>query len=247
MPLQPNGRAPYTSVSAATLVLDAYRARGLGLPITAETLVRAGVPESLSTRTYRSLLELELVDEKGQPTPTFEAFRQTRGDEEYRTRLQEWIRDVYGDILQYGDPSVDVLERIQEAFRGYQPDGQRGAMAALFVGLWQYAGLPVIATDGGTVVRPPTIKVKGNVRRPSTTGKKATRTPETPYVKGYQPDDQALPPGLVGLLREIPRSGETWTSDRRNAFIKAFEAILDFTIRVDDNPNPKVPDEGVVS
>ena len=149
MALEPNGRAPYTSANALITVLDAYRDKGLGVPITAETLVRAGVQESISKRTFLSMVELELIDPEGRPTPIFEAFRQTRGDQEYRSRLQEWLRDVYGDVLQYGDPSEDVLDRIQEAFRGYEPDGQRRAMAALFIGLWRYAGLPIVANESG--------------------------------------------------------------------------------------------------
>ena len=58
MPLHPNGPAPYTSVTAGTAALEAFRDRGLGTPITPEILTRAGVPESISRRTLQSLVTL---------------------------------------------------------------------------------------------------------------------------------------------------------------------------------------------
>ena len=144
MPLQPNGRAPYTSVAATVIVIDAFRDKGLGTPLTPEVLIRAGVSESIAKRTLNSLIQLELVDESGEPTGTFENLKTVRGEEEYRTSLQDWLRDLYGDVLQYCDPSTDDPDRIRDAFRGYQPEGQRPAMASLLLGLWSYAELPVV-------------------------------------------------------------------------------------------------------
>src|SRR5947207_2100967 len=107
MPLQPQGSAPYTTASAAITALDAFRDRGLGTPVTTDILTRAGVPESISSRTLNSLKSLELVDESGEPSQQFRDLRLARGDEEYRTRLQEWLRAVYAEVLQYTDPSAD--------------------------------------------------------------------------------------------------------------------------------------------
>lgn len=142
MPLQQNGTAPYTTAAAAITAIEAFRERGMGTPISAETLTRAGVPESISNRTLSSLKLLELVEESGAPSTQFQALKQARGDEEYRTRLQEWLRGVYAEVLQYTDPSTDSPERVAEAFRTYEPAGQRKAMAALLIGLWKLAGLP---------------------------------------------------------------------------------------------------------
>jgi hypothetical protein len=238
MALQANGRAPYTSAAAAITAVDVYRERGLGTPVTADVLIRAGVPESIARRTLASLQELELVGEDGRPTPTFDAFRQTRGEDEYRARVQEWLRDVYADVLQYADPSQDSIERVQEAFRGYEPEGQRKAMASLFVGLWQYAGLPVIA--GETPTRRPhrsnTPTRRQGPQRQAPQRKTATHVTDLGMKEG-------LPPGLVGLLGEIPRLGGTWTTERRNSFLRAFEAILDFTVQVDDSPESGVSEQ----
>lgn len=143
MPLQPNGRAPYTSASAAITAIDAFRDRGLGTPVDADVLIRAGVSETIARRTVNSLIEAELLHEDGRPTETFEQFKTIRSDDEYRTALQGWLRDLYADVLQYCDPSVDDAAKVQDAFRGYQPEGQRSAMASLLIGLWEYSGLPL--------------------------------------------------------------------------------------------------------
>jgi hypothetical protein len=42
------------------------------------------------------------------------------------------------------------------------------------------------------------------------------------------------------MLRELP-SGRTWTTKRRDAFLNAFKAMLDFTIVVDDDPRSQLP------
>ena len=224
MPLEPNGRAPYTTSTATVEALDAFRDRGLGVPITADVLTRAGVAESIAQRTLQSLRALELVDENDHPTPTFEVFRAARGDEEYHARLQEWLRGIYKDVLQYCDPSTDPLDKVQEAFRTYEPAGQRKAMAGLLVGLWRYAGLLVVASKASSQ---PT-KTASETRTPRKRAHKGTDSSIGPVGE--------LPGGLVGLLHQIPQPGESWTSERRKSFLTAFKATLDFTIHVDKKP-----------
>ena len=41
-----------------------------------------------------------------------------------------------------------------------------------------------------------------------------------------------LPPGLVGLLQQIPRGGKGWTQETRDNFLTAFTAVLDFTVPI---------------
>jgi hypothetical protein len=49
-----------------------------------------------------------------------------------------------------------------------------------------------------------------------------------------------LPPGLVGLLRQIPRDGTAWTAEKREGFLNAFTAVLDYSVPVGD-PGPWPP------
>ena len=88
-------KAPYTSANAAITVITAYRNRGLGTPFTPDVLIRAGVSESIANRTIQAFRLLELVDDAGNPTPQFESLREARGQEEFETRLQEWLQSVY--------------------------------------------------------------------------------------------------------------------------------------------------------
>lgn len=229
MALQPGDQAPYTTAIAVTSVMDAWRDRGLGTPITHDVLVRAGVTESLARRTTQSLRQLELIDETSNPTPKFLDMRQARGDDEYKTRLQEWLRGLYADVLQYTDPSTDGPDRVAEAFRTYEPAGQRRSMASLLIGLWRYAGLPVVSESAPRPARTPAVKriVRGAQAKETDSARGGT-------VK-VNSAPAGLPPALVGLLQQIP-AGASWTTRRRDEFLKAFGAVLDFTVPVDDNP-----------
>jgi len=40
-----------------------------------------------------------------------------------------------------------------------------------------------------------------------------------------------VPPALIGLIRQIPAK-RGWTEQRRDEFIRAFTAVLDFTVPV---------------
>jgi Family of unknown function (DUF5343) len=235
MALQPDGPAPYTTAQAAIITLDGWRERGLGVPITPDVLVRAGVSESLGNRTLMSLKQLGLIDEDGRPSPQMEDLRLARGPDEYQARLQKWVQGVYADVLQYADPSVDASDRVAEAFRTYLPKGQRRGMAALLIGLWKYAGLPLPSesapsTPRSTVMRPG--------RAPTT-----VRSLRLPLSQGRSLEESAaddLPPGLVGLLRQIPRDGASWTAEKREGFLNAFTAVLDYSVPIGD-PDPSHP------
>jgi hypothetical protein len=250
MTLQPHGPAPYTTSLAAISVLDGYRDRGTPGPLTIDSIIRGGVAESLASRTINSLKLLGLLDEDSKPTQQFEDFRLARGDEEYRNRLQEWVRGVYADVLLYADPSTDPHEKVAEAFRTYEPVSQKRAMASLLLGLWRYAGLPI-----------------ASVERLASTAHRKTRstTPATPATARVVPTQQGraaharadtqsldgLPQGLVGLLHQIPQDGQSWTQERRNAFVEAFSAVLDFSVPIGapplQGPSPFIRDEDEVS
>jgi hypothetical protein len=233
MTLQPHGPAPYTTALAAISVLDGHRDRGSSGPLTADSIIRGGVAESLASRTLNSFKQLGLLDDDAKPTQQFEDFRLARGDDEYRSRLQEWLRGVYADVLQYADPSTESQEKIAEAFRTYQPASQKRAMASLLIGLWKYAGLPVPTAERSASTsprkpRPATAQHSATARIPSIQVRKVT-APTTGSLDG-------LPQGLVGLLRQIPQNGESWTQERRDSFVQAFSAVLDFSVPIGSPP-----------
>jgi hypothetical protein len=238
MALEPNGSAPYTTAAAAITFLDVFRDRGLAGPFTTDTLIRAGVPETLGRRTHQSLKLLGLIGDDDKATRELEDLRQVRGDEEYKKRLQEWLRGVYADVLQYTDPSTDSPNGVAEAFRTYEPAGQRRAMASLLIGLWKYSGLPVPAESGATT-RERTASPRPKATRARTTAKSNPAKPPRAgrfygggSVGASLAMDVGLPPGLVGLIQQIPRGGKGWTEQDRDNFLTAFTAVLDFTVPI---------------
>lgn len=220
VPLQPNGRAPYTSAAAAIAAIDAFRDKGIGLPVTADVLVRAGVAESIAKRTLNSLIELELLDGDGRPTETFKGFKTVRSDAEYRVALEAWLHAVYADVLQYCDPSIDEPGRIQDGFRGFQPEGQRPAMASLLLGLWGYAGLPVAAERQQVSLE------RGNNRRSTPRKPKPSGPPKaTEQTVAPQSTQSATPGVLFGITEsDIAALSETDFADLWSALGKVARA-----------------------
>ncbi len=229
--LQPQGRAPYTTASSITTVMDAYRDRGLGVPVTADVITRAGVGETIANRTLDSLKTLGLLNDDNTPSEQFQDMRQIRGEDEYKARVQEWLRGVYADVLQYTDPSTDGSTKVAEAFRTYEPAGRRNQMAALLIGLWRYAGLPVVDSPGPAPGRSVPRAKKATAAGPPAGQRRAAERP--PSGGSSIPD--GLPPGLVGLLQQVPTNGTGWTADRRQTFLTAFTAVLDFTVPVEES------------
>ena len=108
--------APYTAAPAVLAVIRRFREKGLTLPIGQETLLRAGVGESLIPRTMQALQTLELIDDKGQPTPTLQKIRSVP-QASYQATLGEWLQSVYKDVFAYADPRTDDDVQIRDAFR----------------------------------------------------------------------------------------------------------------------------------
>ena len=125
--------APYAPVKTILEIVDRYRNRGLVFPVTAEVLTRAGVPESLTSRTMQALVTLDLFKDNGNPTDTIEGIR-LAPEFEYKKRLEDWLKSSYADVFKFVDPKSDDESRIRDAFRSYQPQGQQERMVALFQG-----------------------------------------------------------------------------------------------------------------
>ena len=65
MPVTNESSAPYAPAHAMKLIINRYRDRGMQTPITTEVLERAGISESLISRTLQALYVLDLIDENG--------------------------------------------------------------------------------------------------------------------------------------------------------------------------------------
>ena len=141
MALQPDGPGAYAPPRTTIGILERWRDRGLPTPVTAETLVRAGVStESLAPRILQALRLFDLIGEAGQPTDQFIELRKVPIGE-YKERLASLLRVAYADVLAHVDPAKDDYEHIRDAFRAYRPPGVRDRMVTLFLGLSEYVGM----------------------------------------------------------------------------------------------------------
>jgi hypothetical protein len=179
------------------------------------------------------LRQLELIDEGGQPTHVFDDLRQTRGQDEYKACLLNWLQSVYEEILQFANPKTDPPARIAEAFRGFTPPAQRTRMVTLMLRLFEYAGVETqiaVRSEKPRFVRGPSRPRSETTasRQKSASGIESSNVNRVTH----NAETSDLPPGLLGLLHQIPTTGASWTKDKRDNFIAAFTAVLDFSVPI---------------
>lgn len=219
MAVTADNSAPYTPTRQILEIVQRFRERGNPRPITSDALARIGIPDSLNARTLQSLKVLDLIDESGEPTKTFEGIRLASSDG-YKKALQEWIQAAYADVFAIVDPATDDDSRVRDAFRNYNPTGQQGRMVTLFLGLCEEAGI----RHKPEKKKEPSSSASRN--------KPVVRQRKQRQDKGPQMrQDQNLPgvpPALSGLLNSLPSPSTGWTQSDRDRFFVTFGTVLDF-------------------
>jgi hypothetical protein len=215
--------APYAPPSTVIEVIKRYRERGLQTPITKDVLLRAGIAETLTPRVLQTIQTLDLIDEAGNPTETFEDIRKAPQGE-YKDRLVQWLNGVYADALNFIDPATSDETAIRDAFRSYEPVGQQPRMVALFIGLYAEAGLgPERASAPRTTTAPRVSVPKRNIRGITKSGPRAGLE-RSATIQSDQTG--TLPAPITGMLARLPK--RSWTKDERSKFLATFTAVLDF-------------------
>jgi len=226
MSIRSGDPAPYAPPATVLQVLASLRDRGLTTPITSDVLLRAGISESLVPRTLRSLVGLELIEGDGRLTPAMEALRRTPSSD-FKARLAEHVRAVYEEVFQFTDPATDDPKRIADAFRVYEPIGQRSRMVTLFLGLCEAAG----------------IIPEGTIRRSAPTPSNAVARKSLPLKRQNERGNDlqprvgaaasaSVPPAIAGLLASLPVQGQGWTKKERDQWVNVFNTVLDFAIPI---------------
>lgn len=229
MPVTPDKPAPYAPTSAILALIERHRNKGLPSPVDGEVLSRAGISPSLTPRTLYALQTLDLIDDEGRPTKIFEEIR-LAPEEEYKSRLAEWLHGAYADALQFVDPSKDEEIKIRDAFRSYKPIGQQDRMVTLFIGLFVAAG---IATEKGRQPQRNTQpKIRAMPSAPRLARAESAKGPPDPSPFRGEALSSSLPPAIAGLLASLPATGDSWTKTERDRFVTTFGAVLDFCFPV---------------
>jgi hypothetical protein len=229
MPVTQNVAAPYAPTSVILSLIDRYRQKGLPTPVTADVLARAGISESLISRSLQALQVLDLIGEDGRPTSVMEGLR-LAPEAEFKPRMADWLNAAYADAISFVDPATASETEVRDAFRGYKPLGQQERMVSLFLGLFEAAGVAPERKrksssskpqNGASAPRP-----ARQVRIPDQVAAKAQTPVQHPVRRDHA--ISGLPPALSGLLTSLPQQGETWDQAEHDRFLRTFEAVLDF-------------------
>jgi hypothetical protein len=230
--------APYAPASAIIDIVGRYRNRGLPFPVNSEVLARAGIAESLIPRTLQALQTLDLINDLGNPTETFEGIR-LAPEAEYRKRLEDWLKGAYADVFSFVDPSTDDEVRIRDAFRSYQPVGQQNRMVTLFQGLCAAAGMIPERAAPTSRSRAPTPRTPRTSSVPKANVARSTATPNP--IR--HPSGSPFPPAIMGLMESLPNPMEGWTKASRDKFVQTFGIVLDYSIPVKEEIVQQIKDD----
>lgn len=223
--------APYAPASTMLEIIKRHRDRGLPVPVNKETLVRGGVAETIIPRVLQALQTLDLIDDAGQPTPTFEGIRKAP-EAEYKNRMAEWLNAAYADALQFVDPATADETKVRDAFRNYTPTGQQARMVSLFIQLYAAAGVgPERALQQPrphtrTAPRPAASRPASRSGAGSQSGSRSGAGSRSSSHIPAAPNSH-IPEPLTGLLARLP-SERGWTQGDRDKFLKTFGTVLDF-------------------
>ena len=236
MPVTQDKPAPYAPSTATMNIVERFRERGIPAPINGDALLRTGlVTESLMPRTLYTLQVLDLIDDAGNPTDTLKGI-QRAPEAEYRACLAEWISTAYADVLSFIDPATATEQDVHDAFRLYNPPGQRARMVTLFLGLARAAGLAPEKPNGTS---------SGISRKPATAGPARVRTRVRQEQKpnddqkggaaatpkdggaGEGKDDLKLAPDdfKMALLTKFPTFDPSWPDEIKSKWFDGFAAF----------------------
>ena len=221
-------RAPYAPPASVLAVIRRMHERGLPEMLDETAMAVSGVPDSLHSRVLASLRFLGLADESGKKTELFTRLGRATSDE-YSALLAEIVQAAYAPVFAFGiDPSQDNDQRVMDAFRSYEPMGQREGMARLFRGLCQEAGLAPAGT--GTESRPP------RPRPPQSRPARAAAPRKAMTVTGFAPSVTVAPAEgrvdlrpILQMVEALPVEG-WWTADRRERWLRMLASAVDYAI-----------------
>ncbi len=224
---------PYAPAAPVLNVIRRIRDGRLPDPLTLSALQQLGVAEGNADRVQKALRFLGLIDEEHTRTETFTRLGRVP-TEEYPRAFVEVLQAAYAPVLRIVNPAEDTDIAVQDAFRGYEPSGQRPRMVSLFLALCREAGL-----EGGPVPARPTVRRVTRAQPP--TRARARVVPPAAAVVMDEASVSEEPTALtdyrllVGLIHQLPKDGQ-WTQSRRDRWVQALTANLDLLVEIEEEP-----------
>ncbi len=238
--------APYAPVANILMLIHRSRERGLPEVLDHREIVKLGIPEESSPRVRKALQFLDFIDAENKQTSNFQRLGRAT-DDEYPQLLKAILENAYTDVFQsVGDVALAQEKDFNNAFRYYNPQGQRPAMIRLFMALCQDAGLLAEgAVTKVSVKRTPRIAVKSRGTSSKDAQETATVKPSPAsdggfsrpnWVESSSTDSPARYQLMQVLLKQLPDDG-IWTQKRHDQWLKAVETSVDLLIEITEPQN----------
>lgn len=189
-----------------------------------------GMSGAGQTQFIAGLKSLQLIDEQGAPQ---QRLIELVNDPHNRPAvIGDMVRDRYPEAIELGKTNATTAELV-EVFKDYGVQGDTARKAiAFFLQAANYAN----------------IKLSPHFKTPSVrTGTGSSRKRGRPASNSQQQQQQqengdagtsgiptGLHPALTGLLGDLPKRGETWTTREHDDFMAAFTAILKIAAPIQD-------------
>ena len=200
--------------------------------LTAKALVSLGCPEGSADRIQKALRFLGLITPEFELTDTSVKLRKATSDE-YQPLLAEILKAAYMPIFESYDPATASGIDLDNAFKPYDPAGQRKYMVALFMALSREAGLAPAASVGPRRGRPPG-GPDTKKKQPPKVGGKTEQVLGPPIPQTTQPtrtlaQGTLFHPAIDIFLSEARKIIESdgWTLEARDRLVQGFTTQLD--------------------
>ena len=217
--------APYAPPSNVISVLRKFRESGLPWPLTAESLTHIGISQGNAPRTLATLKFLGLVDDDGERTKDMDSLAKA-SEQEYREVLAEIVKSAYSYVFSILDPSTANDLQLNDAFRRYSPQKQRGRMVTLFIGLCKESniieGQPTVIERSASATKRSRLRDALPIIVRSSSGQANPNYSLNKWAEKLKP-----------MLEKLPDIDKAeWSSGARSRWINALSAFLDLYITV---------------